>query len=66
MIGISCEVKWNFYIPINLHSIPFILLTSHGTHVHPPPPPKKTPRDIVQGILQILQKINDPNITLSK
>jgi hypothetical protein len=65
MEGISCEVKWNFYIPIDF-TIPFILFTSHGIHSHPPPPPKKTPQDIVQGILDVLKRINDPNITLSK
>lgn len=64
MVGMPCKVKWNIYIPFNLEQIPYILITSHGIHEHPPPPPRKTPRAIVEGILDVLKRINDPNLTI--
>jgi hypothetical protein len=59
---ITCNVKWNIYIPFNQTLFPYILLTSHGIHTHPPPPPKKTPRAILNGIFNVLQKVDDPGL----
>ena len=66
MILQGCEVKWNIYIPIQQENTPCILLTSHGTHLHAPPPPKKTPRALIKGILNVLRKVDDPTLTPGK
>lgn len=66
MRPLPCSVKWNIYIPFDPIRVPYLLLTSHGTHQHPPPPPRKTPKAIVDGILEVLKKINDPDLTTGK
>lgn len=63
---ITCQVKWNFYIPKIRTDNSFILITCHGIHSHPPPPPKRTPVEIINGLIQVLQKINDPSLTKGK
>jgi len=64
IITMPCSVKWALYLPFDLKRVPYFLLTSHGVHLHPPPPPRKTPEMIIKGILDVLKRINNPDITI--
>jgi hypothetical protein len=61
-----CDVDFNILIPQDIERNPYILFTSHGTHTHPPPPPSKTPPQIWAEIQQLVQRLQDPDLRLSK
>nr|XP_036574499.1 uncharacterized protein CTRU02_15524 [Colletotrichum truncatum]XP_036577385.1 uncharacterized protein CTRU02_12618 [Colletotrichum truncatum]XP_036580232.1 uncharacterized protein CTRU02_09877 [Colletotrichum truncatum]XP_036586904.1 uncharacterized protein CTRU02_03492 [Colletotrichum truncatum]KAF6780942.1 hypothetical protein CTRU02_15524 [Colletotrichum truncatum]KAF6784356.1 hypothetical protein CTRU02_12618 [Colletotrichum truncatum]KAF6788064.1 hypothetical protein CTRU02_09877 [Col len=65
ILQITCSVKWNFWVPLDLEATPVILLTSHGVHLHPPPPPVRAPAGIISGLQQVVQKINQPRTGLN-
>ncbi|OJJ78431.1 uncharacterized protein ASPGLDRAFT_182657 [Aspergillus glaucus CBS 516.65] len=47
----------------DIQKCPYFLFTSHGIHTHPPPPPTKTPLDILEELRRIIQDIKDPDMT---
>jgi hypothetical protein len=61
-----CKVVFNIFRPINLQETPYIIWVSSGLHSHPPPPPSRTPDQYLKEILQVIQRIQDPSLTLSK
>lgn len=63
LVKASCSVKFIRIIPYNLAIYPYIIWVSIGARTHPPPAINKTPRDIRQGLLNIIQQINDPSLT---
>ncbi|KAI0456537.1 hypothetical protein F5B21DRAFT_468085 [Xylaria acuta] len=65
LIQVQCEVMYRFLIPRNHEATPYILVTSHGEHRHPPPPATKTPRSVVDSIIQIVRQINQPSTSLN-
>jgi hypothetical protein len=65
LIRAVCNVKFIRIIPSDLAMYPYIIWVSIGTHTHPPPAVNKTPKDIRQGLLDIIQRINDPCLTRS-
>ena len=66
LIRVTCGVKFFRIVPADMALYPYIIWVSIGTHTHPPPAINKTPRDIRQGLLDIVQRINDPSLTRSE
>jgi hypothetical protein len=66
MINQSCTVTFDYFIPQDLSTTPWILLVSTGIHTHIPPPPTKQPSWIINKITKIIRQINDPNLTYCK
>jgi hypothetical protein len=64
MVIKPCEVTFHILIPQSLEQIPYILLLSYGKHIHPPPPPNVTPKAIADGLIQLLERMQDPTLTL--
>lgn len=50
-------------IPEDIQKCPYFLFTSHGIHIHPPPPPTKAPLVILEEIRKIIHEIRDPDMT---
>jgi hypothetical protein len=46
--------------------MPFVLFVSFGVHTHPPPPPTKTPRQIQQDIIALIQQQDTATLTTGK
>jgi hypothetical protein len=63
---INCKVTFNLFRPKDQEEYPYIIWTSHGIHTHPPPPGTRTPKEYIQGLIRIIQRINDPALTTSK
>lgn len=61
-----CEVVFHIMIPDDLESCPYVLFTSHGVHTHPPPPPNKPPKSIMEDIVELVRRIHNPDMTLGK
>jgi hypothetical protein len=65
MMGIPCDVEFHIMIPEDSDANPYILFTSHGTHEHPIPPPNKPPQHIIEDVLQLIRRMQNPELTLS-
>ncbi|OAF57839.1 hypothetical protein VC83_05497 [Pseudogymnoascus destructans] len=63
LIHTNCNVQFRLFQPYNLIDCPYIIWTSHGVHCHPPPPPSRTPQQLVDSLLTVIKKINDPSLT---
>lgn len=50
MQAISCEVKYDIYLPVNVKRFPFYMLSIRRAHHHIPPPPKTIPKDILNAL----------------
>ena len=61
-----CNVIFTALVPVDIEQCPYILFTSQGVHIHPPPPPSKAPERILQGVKQIIKEIQDPTLTTGK
>lgn len=59
MQAISCEVKYDMYIPVNSERFPFFMLSIRGAHGHVPPPPKSIPKDILTTLQAALATRDD-------
>lgn len=59
-----CNVQFRLFRPLDLIACPYIIWTSHGEHLHPPPPPSRTPTELVNGLIQTIQRIQDPSLTI--
>ncbi|KAH6952498.1 hypothetical protein BKA56DRAFT_625612 [Ilyonectria sp. MPI-CAGE-AT-0026] len=46
IVRVQCGVIWKVFIPHD-PTVPYLLITSHGIHNHPPPPPLKVPLDVL-------------------
>ena len=66
LVKADCGVKFIRIVPVDRALYPYIIWVSVGTHTHPPPAINKTPKDIRQGLLDIIQRINDPCLTRSR
>ncbi len=62
----QCGVAFDIIIPCDLQDTPYYLFTSHGVHIHPPPPPHKTPEAVTKEIVALIQRMNDPSLTTGK
>ena len=65
MVLIPCDVEFHIMIPEDVETTPYILFKSHGTHTHPFPPPNKPPQAIIGDVLRVIQRMRDPELTLS-
>ena len=45
-----CSIEFNYIWPDNIKDCPYIILTSHGKHMHPPPPPLKVPIQLIKEL----------------
>ena len=64
LISKACEVEFHMIVPENICNTPYFLVTSCGIHTHPPPPPNKAPKKVVEEIIQLIQRIRGPELTL--
>jgi len=62
----NCSVKFYSYVPTNLQDHPYIVIISKGVHSHPPPPPTKTPVDIVSELQKIINNENVIDLTMRR
>lgn len=62
----ECHVKFYHFVPANMQDIPFMALVSVGVHTHVPPPPVKTPPNIVAELQKILRNEDVINISTQK
>jgi hypothetical protein len=63
---IGCGVEFNFLVPIDLDTTPYVIISSHGRHSHPPPPPRKTPQELMEGVLEVIKRLQSPTLNLCK
>jgi hypothetical protein len=66
LIKKTCNVKYYHLVPLNLEDCPFIVIISKGIHEHPPPPPVKTPPNILMQLQNILNGDDILNLTARK
>ncbi|KAF2463371.1 uncharacterized protein BDR25DRAFT_245849, partial [Lindgomyces ingoldianus] len=57
-------VKFDIIIPVYVNQCPYYTFTSHGVHMHPPPPPTRTPEALTQEIISLVRRVNDPSMTV--
>ncbi|KAG6172214.1 hypothetical protein E4U27_007003 [Claviceps purpurea] len=62
----GCGVTFNYLVPDDLEAHPWVVLSSHGTHTHAPPPPNILPSQWAEFATAVLSKIDDSNITANK
>jgi len=62
----SCNVKFFHFVPLNLEQCPIIITISKGIHQHPPPPPTKTPSNIIKHLSKVLNSEDILNLTSRK
>lgn len=62
----DCSVEFYILTPVDLDEHPYLLFTSVGKHEHPPPPPSKTPVEIMDQVIKLIQDMNEPSMTLRK
>lgn len=65
MVKKDCNVIFTWICPLDLSATPYVLLTSHGTHNHPLPPPNKLPVDIAKELWDLIRRIKEPTLTTS-
>lgn len=61
----NCQVSFRILIPLDLDQCPYAIFLSTGTHCHPPPPPSKAPEVIIDEILDLIKRMQNPELTLS-
>lgn len=54
----GCNVNMAFIVPEDIQSFPWVFLFAKGFHIHPPPPPTKTPQEISQAITTLMKGHN--------
>jgi hypothetical protein len=64
LTSMGCRVEFNFLVPIDLKTTPYVIISSHGRHIHPPPPPSKGPESLMTGIIDIINRLQSPTLTL--
>ncbi|CAG8712359.1 2756_t:CDS:2, partial [Dentiscutata heterogama] len=62
----SCPVKFYHILPKDLSECPFIVVISVGIHNHPPPPPVKTPQNIIENLQSIINNEDNLDLTAHK
>ncbi|KAH6974844.1 hypothetical protein EDB80DRAFT_741147 [Ilyonectria destructans] len=61
IVRVQCGVIWKVFIPHD-PTVPYLLITSHGIHNHPPPPPSKVPLDVLVKLREtITQRERTPD-----
>ncbi|KAF2809704.1 uncharacterized protein BDZ99DRAFT_387971, partial [Mytilinidion resinicola] len=63
LLQATCNVVFNIFVPKDRTECEYILFTSHGTHTHPPPPGRRTPQELIAGLMSVISRINDPALT---
>jgi hypothetical protein len=64
MVMTGCSVIFRAFIPID-PAAPYLIISSHGLHSHPPPPPSQPPNDILQELQVTLDGLDRAPTTLS-
>ncbi|RIB07531.1 hypothetical protein C2G38_2214135 [Gigaspora rosea] len=59
----NCPIKFYHILLDNLTECPFIVMISTGVHNHPPPPPVKTPQNIMENLQKIINNEYDLDLT---
>jgi hypothetical protein len=62
----ACAARFTKLVPKALDRFPFIIWITFGTHNHPPPAMKKTPKAVYNELFDLIKKINDPGLTRSQ
>lgn len=62
----DCDVKFHWLIPQDLKNCPYLVFISYGTHTHPPPPPDKLPKDIVNDLTKLIMDCRLESFQLRK
>ncbi len=62
----GCNVDMAFIVPKNIENYPWVFLFAKGSHMHPPPPPTKTPQEIFQAITTLMKGHNLLTLTRGK
>jgi hypothetical protein len=62
----GCDVLFDILLPQDLQACPYYLFTSIGEHKHPPPPPVKTPLDILGEIREIIRDMQNPDLRIGQ
>ncbi|KAF1811308.1 hypothetical protein P152DRAFT_68557 [Eremomyces bilateralis CBS 781.70] len=65
LVSLPCQVLFTVFQPLDMDRTPYLVWVSSGTHSHPPPPPTRTPQQYLEQILQVIQRINNPSLTLA-
>ncbi|KAI1098108.1 hypothetical protein F4804DRAFT_137220 [Jackrogersella minutella] len=65
LLQATCNCKYELFIPKDLESNPYILVTSTGIHNHPIPPPSKGVGEIRNDIWEIISRIHNPGLNTS-
>ena len=53
----NCPVRFEYIVPEDLEACPYVLFYSKGIHNHQAPPPIKTPREILGGLLRVIRRL---------
>ncbi|KAI0838682.1 hypothetical protein F5Y06DRAFT_267543 [Hypoxylon sp. FL0890] len=64
LIHLDCNVVYRWWVPHDQEKYPWLFLTVHGTHTHPPGPPKKQPESLVRRLVQVIRKVGEPQVSL--
>ncbi|KAJ5885894.1 uncharacterized protein N7473_008568 [Penicillium subrubescens] len=65
LVRTECEVRFKIFQPINLLENPFVIFLSSGIHCHIPPPPSRPPRSILGEVLELIKRMQSPDLTTS-
>jgi hypothetical protein len=65
MMKLNCDVIFYWFIPQDLISCPYVIITSHEIHKHTPPPPQGIPIQILHDLQNIIKMQIHPNLTTS-
>jgi hypothetical protein len=60
---VPCKVVFDILVPIDPQACPYYIWASKGIHTHQPPPPIKTPGQILQGFVAVIKRQIDPNLS---
>jgi hypothetical protein len=60
------NVTFIVLVPTSITECPYAIFLSTGIHSHPPPPPNKPPQQIMDEILHLIKRMQNPDLTLSK
>ncbi|KAJ5491665.1 hypothetical protein N7539_003232 [Penicillium diatomitis] len=61
----DCSVYFCTYMPLDIRTHPYAIFYSRGCHTHPPPPPNRPPWLIMDDILDLICRMQTPDLTLS-
>lgn len=59
----DCHVRFDFYIPLQWHRFPYMLLVGRGDHTHFPPPPTKLPYELQADLMACIADHNVLELT---